>query len=117
MPRFAIVAHDHPAPHWDLFLESGDSLRSWRILEPFAPGQTVRVEPAPDHRLMYLDYEGPVSGGRGTVKRICAGVYAWEEDAASRVVIRLEGQVFAGRLTLTRASDGWTATFEPATSQ
>lgn len=24
----------------------------------------------PDHRSVYLDYEGPVSGGRGTVRRL-----------------------------------------------
>jgi hypothetical protein len=29
----------------------------------------------PDHRAFYLDYEGPVSGGRGEVLRVWAGYY------------------------------------------
>src|SRR5690348_11647704 len=63
MPRFAILAHDHPAPHWDLFLEAGPVLRSWRLAGPLVVNTPIAAAPAPDHRLVYLDYEGPVSGG------------------------------------------------------
>ena len=68
MPRFAILAHDHPAPHWDLFLEAGPVLRSWRLLAPLGREAPVPAEPAADHRLLYLEYEGPVSGERGSVE-------------------------------------------------
>ncbi len=64
MPRFVILEHDHPFVHWDFLLEDGDHLRSWRLKEQPAPGRTVEAEAMVDHRLRYLDYEGPVGGGR-----------------------------------------------------
>lgn len=74
MPRFAVLIHDHPFLHWDLLLECGDVARAWRLLEEPRLGE-IRLQPLPDHRLFYLDYEGPVSGDRGTVQRFDAGEY------------------------------------------
>ena len=34
----------------------------------------------PDHRRLYLDYEGPVLGGRGEVNRIDSGGLIWKSD-------------------------------------
>jgi hypothetical protein len=113
MPRFAILAHDHPAPHWDLFLEAGAVLRSWRLPVPFDPDRPVPAEPAADHRLLYLDYEGPVSGGRGSVRRIDTGAVTWEADEPNHVAVWLSGARFAGRLTLVQDDSGWTCTFHP----
>ena len=73
MPRFVLLEHDHPFLHWDLMLECGDVLRTWRLDRIPAVAETIFAEPLPDHRLMYLDYEGPVSGNRGTVKQIDKG--------------------------------------------
>ena len=74
--RFVILEHDHPFLHWDLLLEDGATLKSWRLLQPITPGVWIDAEPLPDHRAHYLDYEGPVSGGRGSVKRIADGRYS-----------------------------------------
>jgi hypothetical protein len=117
MPRFAILEHNHPFPHWDLFLESGQTLRSWRLLQPLQAGVAVPVEPAADHRLMYLDYEGPVSSGRGKVTRVDAGTFTWEEDAAERLAVHLAGVHYKSRLVLTRKSGGWVATLMPEPPQ
>lgn len=75
MPRFVILAHDWPHPHYDLLLEAGPVLKAWRLSAE--PNANVRVvaEPNADHRTIYLDYEGPVSGGRGSVTRWDYGVY------------------------------------------
>ena len=67
MPRFVILSHDWPTPHWDFLLESGPVLRAWRLLEEPAPNRDVPAEANFDHRLLYLDYEGPLSGDRGSV--------------------------------------------------
>jgi hypothetical protein len=75
MPRYVILTHDHPFLHWDLMLEDGGVLRTWRLLEEPAVGRTVPAEKLPDHRLAYLDYEGPVSGDRGNVVRWDYGTY------------------------------------------
>lgn len=78
MPRFVILAHDWPRPHFDLLLEVGSVLKAWRLFAE--PNANVRVpaEPNADHRMVYLDYEGPVSGGRGSVIRWDCGSYDGE---------------------------------------
>ena len=105
MPRFAILAHDWPAPHLDLLLEAGPVLRAWRLLgEPGAA--PVPAEPNADHRPLYLDYEGPVSGGRGAVTRWDAGTFEWVEDGPDRVVVELRGAKLAGRFALDGTTFG-----------
>lgn len=93
MPRFAILLHDHPFPHWDFLLEWGEMARTWRLLEEPRLGE-ISSEPIPDHRLTYLDYEGPVSGGRGRVKRFDAGEYDLVSpgEAIDELVVRLRGK-------------------------
>lgn len=75
MPRFVLLEHDHPFLHWDLMLECGAVLRTWRLAEMPGAAGSIAVEALPDHRRRYLDYEGPVSGGRGHVRRIDAGTF------------------------------------------
>lgn len=75
MPRYVILTHDHPFLHWDFMLEGDGVLRTWRLLEEPVAGRTVRAEALPDHRDAYLDYEGPVSGGRGSVVQWDHGTY------------------------------------------
>jgi hypothetical protein len=113
MPRFVILEHDHPHLHWDLMLESGEVLRSWRLESPPRAGLAVRAEPIGDHRRDYLDYEGPVSGGRGSVTRWDAGALFWDELGADRIAVRLEGTRCRGRAVLQRADAGqWLFTLE-----
>src|SRR5581483_7197270 len=91
MPRYVILEHDHPERHWDFMLEAGEILRTWRLSSPPAPGQTVVAEASFDHRRHYLDYEGPVSGGRGRVTRWDAGTFTWQADEPEQVVVVLQG--------------------------
>jgi hypothetical protein len=98
--RFVILQHDHPFLHWDLMLEAEECLRTWRLLAEPARGKTVAVEPLGDHRKAYLDYEGPVSGGRGTVRRWDAGTFEWRIDSPERVVVELDGSRLTGEAIL-----------------
>ena len=104
MPRFVVLEHDHPELHWDLMLQAGGVLRTWRLHAP--PVSAVRASPSFDHRLAYLDYEGPVSGGRGTVRRWDGGNFLWEENAAEGITILLHGGRLRGRATLRRDAAG-----------
>jgi hypothetical protein len=83
-------------------------LRTWRLAELPAVGARVTAELLGDHRLAYLDYEGPVSGGRGSVSRWDGGTYEVSEDGAlmsgDRVTAHLHGQRLCGRLELVRDS-------------
>jgi hypothetical protein len=111
MPRYVILEHDHPHRHWDLMLEAGPVLKTWRLAAPPAPGEVVRAEPTFDHRLLYLDYEGPISAGRGTVVRWDHGTFAGEL-AEGVVTADLRGQRLVGTLRLEARGEGvWEATF------
>jgi hypothetical protein len=68
----------------------------------------VRAEPNADHRALYLDYEGPVSGDRGTVTRYDAGTCDWLEDGDARVRVELRGAKVVGVAELARDERGWT---------
>jgi hypothetical protein len=108
MPRYAILTHDHPFPHWDFLLEWGDACRTWRLLAEPAPGHPIPAEPLPDHRLHYLDYEGPVSGNRGVVAQWDAGIY----DVASsdpQLLLRLRGtrRLASAQLNMHPAKPSW----------
>jgi DNA polymerase Ligase (LigD) len=93
VPRFVILEHDWPTRHYDLMLEAGSVLRSWRLAALPEMGQTINAEPIGNHRLAYLDYEGPVSGGRGDVKRIDFGTCEIVQETANRLIVRLQGQL------------------------
>ena len=98
MPRFVVLEHDFPDLHWDLMLEVGPVLKTWRLTHPPASdGGRVNAVPIADHRLVYLDYEGPISGNRGTVKRWDWGEYQIEEGTDR---IRLAGVKVQGVLSL-----------------
>lgn len=111
MPRFAVLAHDHPFPHWDLLLEAGESCRTWRLLEEPGPGRAVAAEPLPDHRPHYLTYEGPVGGNRGTVTRWDAGAFEWISDDGSETAVELSGARLRGACSFAWENGAWRATF------
>jgi hypothetical protein len=79
--RYVILRHA-PGPassrplHWDLMLEQTDGLRTWALDREPCLVTRLEAEELPLHRAVYLDYEGPVSGGRGEVSQWDAGTYA-----------------------------------------
>jgi len=104
--RFVILKHDHPHLHWDFMLEVDDALRAWRLAERPVCGKQIAAEYTFEHRLMYLDYEGPVSNNRGSVKRWDGGVYRQflTADQANALELELDGGRICGRVRLTRQS-------------
>jgi hypothetical protein len=67
--------------HWDLMLELDDGqLLTWKLprmtlANLLQVGHEFLGHRLPDHRQLYLDYEGPISNNRGWVKRIASGEY------------------------------------------
>jgi len=111
MPRFVILEHDHPYRHWDFMLEAGDVLRAWRLAAPPCLLQAVAALDLFDHRLLYLDYEGPLSGDRGSVARWDAGMFSWQTNESDRLAVQLEGRRVRGVAVLTRVQgDEWSFT-------
>ncbi len=107
MPRYVVLAHHTTPFHYDLMLEHGDVLATWSFDEPPGrDGQACRL--IQDHRKVYLDYEGEVSGGRGRVERWDAGTFDGRIDR-DLVEVDLAGGRLAGRWRLARVeeSDRW----------
>ena len=113
MPQFVVLTHDHPVLHWDLMLETPEGLRTWRLSRPpdNEPGELreIPAEPLPLHRREYLDYEGPVSGNRGTVTRWGRGEYAVVEETPDRLEVVFTGAQLQGNAVLQRSgtSETW----------
>jgi hypothetical protein len=73
--RYVVLRHDAvSSPHYDLLFETapGSPLASVRCLA-WPPAPDAPLERIADHRRIYLDYEGPVSGDRGHVTRVASG--------------------------------------------
>lgn len=107
MQQYVILRHDFPEVHWDLMLEEAGVLKTWRLPEPpaidAASDETsldLVAESLPDHRLVYLEYEGPVSGERGTVTRWDKGSFTLLEKKEGLYVALITGEELAGRITL-----------------
>ena len=108
MPRFTILTHDVPFLHWDFLLERGDTLLAWRLLTELifeTEKLVIQAERLPDHRLKYLDYEGTISGNRGTVTIWGQGSYSICEWSADEKSVQLKGNPLSGKLTIIEESD------------
>jgi hypothetical protein len=107
MPRFVILRHEFPsgharALHWDLMFEHGGSLRTWALSGEPLSAMEIEAELLPDHRLAYLDYEGPVSGDRGSVSRWDWGEYQLESATADAWQLVLHGTRLRGSMTVQK---------------
>ena len=58
----------------------------------------------PPHRRAYLDYQGPISGGRGTVVRIDRGWVVIRQWARDRIVWDVRMRHFQGTVETIRLS-------------
>lgn len=69
--------------------------RSWATALGVEGAATDEVDATrlDDHRLAYLDYEGPVAGTRGTVRRCDGGHFRWLNDEGSLIEVKLGGAV------------------------
>jgi hypothetical protein len=95
--RFALLWHEIPevqdesqsanfvssvGSHWDLLLElDNGELLTWQIaslpdLKRLTQSLEIPAKRLKNHRSIYLDYEGPISGNRGSVQRLASGTYA-----------------------------------------
>lgn len=110
MPSFVILEHRMPVGHerslhWDVMLEREGVLWTWSSDPWLSLGYRGPAERLPDHRLAYLDYEGPIRGERGDVRRIDRGEYVLTHYTDDEVQARLNGAVWRGELRLTQGEN------------
>lgn len=123
MGRTVLLRHDLPDGSWHY---------DWLISPPLPPTTPPSLEPRglicfrvrdridsaevrqfraerlADHRAMYLDYAGPVSGGRGTVTRLAEGKMKVEVEGEGELVVTGELGEAQGRWTGTANAGTWT---------
>jgi hypothetical protein len=106
MPRYVILQHETSGGvHFDFMLEMGGALKTWSLSQPPLQGVEMNAEPLPDHRLAYLDYEGPISGDRGSVTRWDRGTYEMECQSESELALLLSGEKITGHVALRHLPD------------
>ena len=116
--QFALLEHDQtPAGaalaerdvHWDLLLEIADQERlpTWRLAaNPVDADQPIAAERIQDHRRVYLDYEGEVSGGRGVVRRLDRGDVQALHLSGDAARFTLAGELLRGTYRIDADADG-----------
>lgn len=118
MRRFVVLHHELPPhaqrpSHFDLMIEADGALWTWSMPQWPEPGVPLNVEPLPDHRLTYLEYEGPVSGDRGHVTRRESGTCELLCRDEARTVVRVNGTKLRGTLEIDAVPSGCRLVWQP----
>ena len=107
--RFVLLRHETPAgyprgSHWDFMIEFAGALRAWALAETPTDGRDIEAEKLADHRIAYLELEGEISGGRGSVTRSDRGTYTIVRESENELLLDLRGEQLVGQALLTRQS-------------
>jgi hypothetical protein len=117
--RFSILRHDldDGSFHFDWMFEShsGSALRTWSVPEGVDPCREFRglCRRLADHRPIYLAYQGPLSGQRGTVKRIDQGEFCLRANSEENWQALLDGERMRGSVEFTAQGNDWLMVYRP----
>jgi hypothetical protein len=106
--RFVVQEHTTAAGvHWDLMLEKGETLMTFRLPErpENALDHPVTATRIADHARRFLTYEGPVQKGAGKVRIVERGVYRLWNETDDRIALDLQGALLQGGFVLIRQED------------
>ncbi len=111
MNKFVIQKHTKAGDiHWDLMLESGNALQTWRLDSPpkKLKNQITTAIKIFDHPLKFLTYEGPVNNGQGKVEIADSGNYEIAKRSETKMEFDLRGKIVTGNFILElTAKDNW----------
>lgn len=105
---FVVLRHmDREGTHYDLMIDDGERLATWKFARPpeTAQDSPLVCRRIGDHRRIYLEYEGPISGDRGEVRRHDLGRCETEVQSPDRWRVEFGGQMVKGAYELSRISD------------
>src|SRR4051812_9265577 len=115
---FVVLEHfrgtlDRP-DHFDImFSQPSETLRTWSVRRrPDSPG-VLDAFSLPDHRSVYLIYQGPTKRGGGWVRRWTGGLFRplVQQERCWRMLV--ESPRLTGLIALEQADDGgWRYTFQ-----
>lgn len=120
------LRHDLPDGDWHVdWMIATDAdgegpLVAFRVpdaLDRLPAGREILIERIGPHRPHYLDYEGPLSGGRGYVTRLAHGEVTWSREPDGSLLARMlwradreedvAPHALTARLTLSEKPDRW----------
>lgn len=118
---FVVLEHSTGGQiHWDFIIEvvGADLLPTWRLLsDPLSANGPIRAERIADHRPAFLDHEGPLSEGRGNVRRVDRGESQIVRFDEGGLVARLNGELLHGVVELILRGDAWVCRFVDSTTE
>lgn len=106
-PTLPFVIQEHATPqgvHWDLMLQMGDVLWTWRLAVKPGHIQTkpVVAERIADHPPRFLTYQGPVQNQTGSVTIADNGSFILQTQSSEELQIILAGKILSGPFKLIR---------------
>ena len=111
---FVLLRHElADRSHWDLMLDTGEALATWQLNEDptadrsWTAGAFLPARRIADHRRAYLDYEGPVSGDRGSVIRVDRGHYFLLVGRPDVWTLQMHGDRLNGLFMLSGLGERW----------
>ena len=110
MNRFVIHKHTQGNEiHWDLMIEWGEKLKTWRLKNPPEKLVTEKTKTTPifDHDKKFLTYQGPVNNGKGTVEIIDEGICKIESTSEKETKITFEGNKLSGSFRVIQQQNDW----------
>jgi hypothetical protein len=102
------IVHKHqkePEPtHWDLMLESGGILETYRLADPPEKWGKKVIEAVKifDHPLKFLNYEGPVNKDKGRVDIADSGEYRVLAKDDKQRLLEFTGSILNGKFSLAQ---------------
>lgn len=118
MPDMVLLRHDVRDGEWhyDWLIDPGNGgeLVSFRLRAPLEAGdEAVEAVRIADHRRVYLDYEGAISGERGRVTRVASGSWHRCEIEPDRITVEGDLGAVSGSFRAKRAAGSrWTVRVE-----
>jgi len=108
--RFVIHKHTREGQvHWDLMIEFGDKLKTWRLENPpeKLATETTKATPIFDHDKKFLTYQCPVNNGKGTVEIVDEGNCTIELTAEINMKINFQGKILGEVFRLFQQENNW----------
>jgi hypothetical protein len=108
--RFVIHKHTRGKDiHWDLMIEWGDKLKTWRLEAPpeKLASQKTKATLIFDHDKKFLTYQGPVNNGKGTVEIVDEGNSSIDLSDEHIIKMKFEGKILLGHFRLIKTNNLW----------
>lgn len=107
---FVLLEHTtRDGVHWDFIIEvpGREFLATWRLPQnPLTTSGDISAEPIAGHPPHFLEYEGSLRQGFGSVRRVDRGQASIRRFDSQALVARLSGEHLRGHIEIIAEADG-----------